>query len=102
MGYLCNTPLSIKLPSPLQGKAAWISTSHNMTPSSGQGIAVNSCLPLLSLVTHSQRGILGSPAAPAGDPGRTPASREQQPFNQVSAYQWLIVVMRQRSEQRPI
>lgn len=66
-----------------------------MTPSSGQDIPVNSGLPLLSLATHSQRGILGSLAGPARGPGCTPASREQQPFNQVSAYQWLIVARRQ-------
>lgn len=71
-----------------------------MTPSSGQDTPVNSGLPFLSLATHSQRGILGSPAAPARGPGCTPGSREQQPFNQVSAYQWLIVVTRQRSQQR--
>lgn len=98
MGYLCNTSLSIKLPSPLQGKAERISTSHNTMPPFGQGMTMNSSFPLLSPATHSQRAILVSPAAPTRSLGRTPASHEEQPFNQVSAYQWLIVATRQRSE----
>lgn len=98
MGYLCNTSLSIKLPSTLQGKAERIPTSHNMMPPFGQGTVMNSSLVLLSLATHPQRAILDSPAAPARSLGRTPASRAQPPFNQVSAYQWLIVAMWQRSD----
>lgn len=49
MGCLCNTSLSIKLPSPLQGKVKWISTNHNTTPALSQG-------PLLLLISPSQHG----------------------------------------------
>lgn len=75
-------------------------SQYDRTYSSGQDTPVNSGLPFLSLATHSQRGIVGSPAAPGRGPGCTPGSREQQPFNQVSAYQWLIVAARQRSQPR--
>lgn len=96
-GVLCNTSLSIKLPSPSQGKAERISTSPNTTPPSGQGTKTNSGFPLLSQAAHSQRAIPVRPAAPARARGH-PGLRQQQPFNQVSAYQWLIVAMRQHSE----
>lgn len=58
MGYLCNTSLSIKLPSPSQGKAEWISTSQNTTPPFGQGLRTSPGFPFLSPATHSQRAIL--------------------------------------------
>lgn len=99
-GVLMQHSFINKTAKSLQGKAPWSSTSHNVTPSSGQDTPVNSGLPFLSLATHSQRGTVGSPAAPARGPGCSPGSREQQPFNQVSAYQWLIVATRQRSQRR--
>lgn len=61
---------------------------------------MNSRLPSSAWAPIPKRGIVGSPAAPARGPGCTPGSREQQPFNEVSAYQWLIVAARQRSQPR--
>lgn len=61
MGCLCNTSLSIKLPSPLQGKVKWISTNHNAMPALSQG-------PLLLLISPSQHGHQ-SPKRNFGRPG---------------------------------
>lgn len=58
-------------------------------PPFGQGMRMDAGSPLLSLVAHWWG------AAPTGSLGRAAASCAQQPFNQVSVYQWLIVVTRQ-------
>lgn len=58
MGCLCNTSLSITLPSPFRRKAKRISTSHEVTPALGQGTLLNSgfCQPARS--NSSQPGTL--------------------------------------------
>lgn len=72
MGCLCNTSLSIKLPSPLQGKVKWISTNHNATPALSQG-------PLLLLISPTQHGHQ-SPKSNFGQPGAPVASWSRGPW----------------------
>lgn len=72
MGCLCNTSLSIKLPSPLQGKVKWISTNHNAMPALSQG-------PLLLLISPSQHGHQ-SPKRNFGRPGAPVASWSRGPW----------------------